>query len=62
MEFGYLSHKGQGERECLHVFNWQEKLEKLTPRDYAALTPLIWEHVNPYGRFDLDMNTRLALL
>jgi hypothetical protein len=26
-----------------------------------ALTPLIWEHVNPYGRFDLDMNTRLAL-
>jgi hypothetical protein len=38
---------------------WQGKL---TPRDYAALTPLIWEHVNPYGRFDLDMNTRLALL
>ncbi len=36
MEFGYLSHKGQGERECLHVFNWQGKL---TPRDYAALTP-----------------------
>lgn len=28
---------------------------------YAALTPLIWEHVNPYGRFDLDMNTRLDL-
>jgi hypothetical protein len=37
-------------------------LGRLTPRDYAALTPLIWEHVNPYGRFDLDMNTRLALL
>ena len=35
---------------------------RLTPRDYAALTPLIWEHVNPYGRFDLDMNVRLALL
>jgi len=35
---------------------------KLTLRDYAALTPLIWEHVNPYGRFDLDMSTRLALL
>jgi TnpA family transposase len=35
---------------------------KLTARDYAALTPLIWEHVNPYGRFDLDMNARLALL
>ncbi len=26
-----------------------------------ALTPLIWEHVNPYGRFELDMNTRLPL-
>jgi TnpA family transposase len=38
--------------------HWQGKL---TPRDYAALTPLIWEHVNPYGRFDLDMNARLAL-
>jgi TnpA family transposase len=39
--------------------HWQGKF---TPRDYAALTPLIWEHVNPYGRFDLDMNSRLALL
>jgi Tn3 transposase DDE domain len=27
---------------------------RLTPRDYAALTTLIWEHVNPYGRFDLE--------
>ena len=40
-------------------WHWQRKP---TPRDYAALTPLIWEHVNPYGRFDLDMNTRLALM
>jgi hypothetical protein len=38
--------------------HWQGRL---TPRDYAALTPLIWEHVNPYGRFELDMSTRLAL-
>lgn len=38
--------------------HWQGKM---TPRDYAALTPLIWEHINPYGRFDLDMNTRLDL-
>jgi hypothetical protein len=35
---------------------------RMTPRDYAALTPPVWEHVNPYGRFDLDMNPRLALL
>ncbi|MDG3013662.1 Tn3 family transposase [Corynebacteriales bacterium D3-21] len=26
-----------------------------------ALTPLFWTHVNPYGRFRLDMNTRLDL-
>ena len=38
--------------------HWQGKM---TTRDYAALTPLIWEHINPYGRFDLDMNTRLDL-
>jgi TnpA family transposase len=34
---------------------------KLTPLDLAALTPLIWDHVNPYGRFELDMNDRLPL-
>jgi TnpA family transposase len=33
----------------------------LTPRDLRALTPLIWDHVNPYGRFELDMNDRLPL-
>lgn len=26
-----------------------------------ALTQLIWEHVNPYGRFEIDMMTRLPL-
>ena len=46
-------------QKVLSQQHWQGRL---TPRDYAALTPLIWEHVNPYGRFDLDMNTRLALL
>ena len=35
--------------------------DKLTPRDLAALTPLIWDHVNPYGRFELDMTDRLPL-
>jgi hypothetical protein len=30
---------------------------KFTPRDYGALTPPIWKHVNPYVRFDLDMST-----
>ena len=36
-------------------------IDRLTARDLAALTPLIWEHVNPYGRFDLDMNARIPL-
>ena len=31
-------------------------------RDLHALTPLFWTHVNPYGRFDLDMRTRIAAL
>jgi len=34
---------------------------KITARDLRALTPLIWEHVNPYGRFELDMETRLPI-
>jgi TnpA family transposase len=35
---------------------------RLTPRDRQALTPLFWEHVNPYGRQELDMRTRIAAL
>jgi TnpA family transposase len=35
--------------------------QKLGPRDLSALTPLIWEHVNPYGRFELDMSARIPL-
>ena len=29
-----------------------ECAQKLTHGDFAALTQLIWEHVNPYGRFE----------
>jgi hypothetical protein len=35
--------------------------EKMTPEDYRALPPLIYQHVNPYGIFDLDMTKRLAI-
>jgi TnpA family transposase len=34
---------------------------RLTPRDLSALTPLFWDHINPYGRYDLDMESRLLL-
>jgi hypothetical protein len=36
--------------------------ERLTTTNLRALTPLIWEHVNPYGRFELNMETRLDLI
>jgi len=45
-------------QEVLGQPNWQGRL---TETDLRALTPLIWEHVNPYGRFELDMTTRLPL-
>jgi len=32
---------------------------RLTPEDYRGLTPLIYSHVNPYGRFELDLNRRI---
>lgn len=35
---------------------------KLTKEDKRALTPLIYEHVNPYGLFPLDLSTRLPHL
>jgi len=37
-------------------------MEKMTTRDLAAVSPLIYHHVNPYGKFELDLNTRLPLL
>ncbi len=35
--------------------------DRLTPEDCRALSPLFWTHVNPYGRFRLDMDRRLNL-
>jgi len=29
--------------------------------DWRGLTPLIYHHVNPYGRIELDMTRRMAL-
>jgi hypothetical protein len=30
-------------------------------RDLAALNPLLYHHINPYGIFDLDLDARLPL-
>jgi len=35
--------------------------ERMTVDDWRALSPLIYLHVNPYGRIDLDMERRLLL-
>ena len=45
-----------------HILGRAHWSGRLTPVDLRALTPLVWEHVNPYGRFELDMEARLALL
>jgi len=31
----------------------------MTAEDWRGLTPLIYQHVNPYVRIELDMETRL---
>jgi TnpA family transposase len=35
--------------------------QRMTDRDRRALTPLFWSNLNPYGRFDLDMNAPIEL-
>lgn len=37
---------------------WQQQMQ---PEDLRALSPLIYAHVNPYGRFSLDMTKRLTI-
>ena len=36
--------------------NWQDRL---SPEDYRGLTPLIYAHITPYGRYDIDLSTRI---
>jgi TnpA family transposase len=43
-------------QEVLGDRQWRQRL---SPTDLRALSPLIYLHVNPYGRFSLDMNERL---
>ncbi len=34
---------------------------RLTPRDRHANTPLIWDHVNPYGCYELNMENHIPI-
>lgn len=36
--------------------DWQDRL---SPEDYRGLTPLIYAHITPYGRYDIDLSTRI---
>ena len=35
--------------------------DRMGEAERRGLSPLFWTHVDPYGRFRLDMNTRLDL-
>jgi TnpA family transposase len=45
-------------QQVLKEPEWQGRL---TTVDFRALSPLKWQHVNPYGTFTLNMQTRLLL-
>ncbi|MDE2466446.1 MAG: hypothetical protein KGO02_22445 [Alphaproteobacteria bacterium] len=36
--------------------NWQDRL---SPEDYRGLSPLIYAHITAYGRYDIDLATRI---
>jgi hypothetical protein len=36
-------------------------IDRMTEADWRALTPLFYVHINPYGRFNLDMEQRIPL-
>jgi hypothetical protein len=43
------------------IFTDETWFERMTPEDFRALTPLTYAHINPYGKFELDMQQRLPL-
>lgn len=45
-------------QEVLRQKKWYDLM---TPEDFRALTPLIYNHINPYGKFDLNMNERIPM-
>lgn len=43
------------------VLSEPEWMTQMQPEDLRALTPLLWQHVTPYGAFRLDLGERLDL-
>ena len=50
-----------GRAACPSVVIMDGQSDRMTAEHKRGLTPLVWGHVNPYGLFRLDMNTRLAI-
>lgn len=44
-----------------HVLSEPAWRSRMTEDDWRGLTPLIYHHVNPYGRIELDMSSRLKV-
>ena len=36
-------------------------MDRMAEEDFRALSPLIYNHVNSYGSFEIDMDKRLPL-
>ena len=45
-------------QQVLNEPTWHSKMKQ---EDYRALSPLIYNHINPYGIFELDMAARLPI-
>jgi TnpA family transposase len=44
-----------------HVLQEKEWADQMTNEDYRAFTPLIYNHINPYGEFPIDLDKRLTI-
>jgi TnpA family transposase len=44
------------------VLEQPQWLERMTDRDWQSLSPLFWQHINPYGEFNLNLDHRLPHL
>jgi hypothetical protein len=43
------------------VFMDPKQMQMMQAADWRGLTPLFYQHINPYGTFRLDMNERMAI-
>jgi TnpA family transposase len=44
-----------------NVLKEEEWMNRMTTEDFRAITPLIYNHITPYGEFPMDMEKRLSI-